>query len=188
MNSFSPNTVIESAKVNENFDDLADGTAIQSGAITTAKIADDAVTPAKWVNPYCFRAYPSVATTVADAADTKITFGTEDYDYNNNFASSTYTVPVNGVYNFSGRVEYATSIASGVNAYTVLYVNGSPTVKGSQLGSAFVTSAGMILSTDIKLNAGDTVELWAYQDSAGTEATATASASIWFAGHLVHAI
>lgn len=188
MNSFSPNTVIESAKVNENFDDLADGTAIQSGAITTAKIADDAVTPAKWVNPYCFRAYPSVATTVADAADTKITFGTEDYDYNNNFASSTYTVPVNGVYNFSGRVEYATSIASGVNAYTVLYVNGSPTVKGSQLGSAFVTSAGMIISADVKLNAGDTVELWAYQDSAGTEATATASASIWFAGHLVHAI
>ena len=33
LNSFSPNTVIESAKINANFDGLADGTLIQDGTI-----------------------------------------------------------------------------------------------------------------------------------------------------------
>lgn len=156
--------------------------------VTTAKINDGAVTPAKWTNPYCFRAYPSSGTTIADGANTKILFQTEDYDYNNNFASSTYTAPVAGVYHFNGRVGFATTIASGVLAYLVLYVNGAETIYGNALSTAYTTASAFVISGDIKLNANDTVELWMYQDSGGTEATQASSVAVWFAGHLVHKV
>lgn len=47
LNSFTPNTPIESSKVNANFSGLADGTEINDSAITTAKINDGAVTADK---------------------------------------------------------------------------------------------------------------------------------------------
>lgn len=138
-------------------------------------------------NPYCFRAYASGATTISDGAYTKVLLATESYDYNNNFANSTYTVPVTGVYHFDGRVEYATAISTGVACVNAIYINGAAAITGTQLGTGFTTSAFMTVSGDIPCTAGDTIELYAYQDSAGTEATTT-NGTTWLDGHLVHAV
>ena len=55
--TFTPNTVIESSKIDDNFAGLANGAEIQTGAIT----------PGKWKNAYCFRAWDSGGTTLTDA-------------------------------------------------------------------------------------------------------------------------
>ena len=42
MNIFTPNTVIESAKLNQNFEGLADGSDVEDGAISATKLDADA--------------------------------------------------------------------------------------------------------------------------------------------------
>lgn len=138
-------------------------------------------------NPYCFRAYASGNTTIADNADTKVLFATEEYDHNNNFSSSTYTAPITGIYHFDGKVAFNTTIASGVLAYPLIYVNGASVFTGMALGSAFTTAAAFTISGDVSVTAAQTVELWMYQDSGGTEATQASQSNTWFSGHLVHA-
>lgn len=170
------------------FEALQSGLALTDSAITTAKIANAAVTPAKWTNPYCFRAYASGATTIADGTDTKVLFATEEYDYNSNFASSTYTAPVNGVYHFDGRVAFNTSIASAVLAYALIYVNGAIAFTGVAQSAGYATAAAFTVSGDVYVGAGQAVELWMYQDSGGTEATQASQGNTWFSGHLVHAV
>lgn len=156
--------------------------------IGTSSISDDAITPAKWTNPYCFRAYASSGTSIADAGSgTKVNFQTEDYDYNNNFASSTYTAPVAGVYHFNARVELTTTISGGIAFYVFLKVNSTEITRGSQRGASFATSDGVVLSDDILLAANDTVTIYAYQDSHGAESTYTGTEHTFFSGHLVHA-
>lgn len=151
-------------------------------------IGDGVITPVKWSNPYCFSAYASSGTSISDNSPTKVDFATENYDLNNNFASSTYTAPVDGIYNFTGRVEYATSISGGVASYVAIYVNGSLKIKGVQFGvSATETSSACIASGDVQLSATDTVEIYAFQNSDGAETTVAAANSTWFCGHLVAA-
>lgn len=153
--------------------------------VTTAKIADDAVTPAKWVNPYCFRAYDSGGTTLTDAAAVKINLATESYDYNNNFASSTYTVPVSGVYHFSAAL-ISSPIATHVGASLRITKNSTTVFYGA--ASSDSTGYLATASGDVLCTAGDTIELYFFQNSAGNETSVTGSDSTWMSGHLVHAI
>lgn len=165
---------------------IKDGKLNTNNSVVTANITAASVTPAQWTNPYCFRAYASGATTIADAAPTKVLLATENYDYNNNFATSTYTAPVAGVYHFDGRLEFATAIASGVAAFPAVYVNGAEAFRGSTLGTGtFTTGSFTTISSDILLAAGDTVDFYMYQDSAGTEDAITGSSKTFFSGHLV---
>jgi len=139
-------------------------------------------------NPYCFRAYGSGSTTLTDEAFVKIAFATEVYDYNNNFASSTYTAPVAGVYHFDSLVIHATVSVASIEAATLIYVNGSLHTSGPSLLPSGVFLSGFPASADILLAANDTVEIYHYQNSNGNEATNTSSGKTWFSGHLVHAV
>lgn len=57
--------------------------------ITTAMIADAAVTKAKMTNPYKFYAYRSAAHNSSGSL-TKVPYESEVYDSNNNFSTATY--------------------------------------------------------------------------------------------------
>lgn len=201
-NTFSANTTISSSKVNANEDtiynefngnissanlatDAVVTAKIADSNVTTTKIADAAVTPAKWTNPYCFRARASVATTLTDGAPTRVTFGTEIYDYNNNFSSPTYTAPVAGVYTFSSVVGI-TNAATMVDCYLTLYVNGAASTRGGRYTMS--ADSAPIITCDVLLAANDTVEIYAYQNSAGNETSVANADETWFSGHLVHAV
>lgn len=139
-------------------------------------------------NPYCFKAYDSAGTTLTDASFIKIALATEVYDYNNNFASSTYTAPVAGVYHFDSSLRYNTSASTPVEALSIIYVNGSANIYGE---SGPPTTGGTVrkqVSGELLLAANDTVELYHYQDSATAEATTAGVTATWFSGHLVHAV
>lgn len=152
-----------------------DGTGIADGAATKSNI-------------YCFRAYDSGGTTLTDGAIVQINLATESYDYGSNFASSAYTVPINGVYHFDGLVTITGAIVTPVNMTAYVYVNGAGT-NGFQAMNILhsVANSAVSISGDILLAAGAVVTLRCYQDSAGNEATTTTSAATFFSGHLVHA-
>lgn len=135
-------------------------------------------------NPYCFRAYDSGGTTLTDNTAVKINLATENYDYNNNFATSTYTAPVAGVYHFDGCV-LSSALSTPVNSYTAIYKNGALAFYGQQTVPS-VNGTLNNVSGDILLAAGDTIDMYHLQNSAGNETTGTAATDTWLSGHLVH--
>jgi hypothetical protein len=100
------------------------------------------------VNGPAFSAYQSSAQTIATNTTTKVTFDTEEFDTNSNFASSRFTPTVAGYYQINTFVSWGTptwgdgylfkngssfkqifysysASVSGVNGSTLIYLNGS---------------------------------------------------------------
>lgn len=137
-------------------------------------------------NPYCFRAYNSVATTLTDAAVVQVSFGTEEYDYNNNFASNAYTAPFAGVYHFDFSW-VMTGSATNVRGMALVYKNGAEAARGAPVVPS-TAAGGASISLDLLLAAGDVITFRAFQDSAGDETTQTGSNLTYCSGHLVHKV
>lgn len=128
-------------------------------------------------NPYKFSVYRNSAASVA-VSFTKVTFDTEDYDSNNNFASGTYTAPVAGFYNFEWNLGLSTAAGNAVSA---IYKNGSVYAWGAEVASGG-NSGGAI---PMFLAATDTIEI--YGSAAGT-ATLNVGGSprkTYFSGYLI---
>ena len=172
--------------VNDYNNNIDNSNIAAAAAISGTKLANATVTPAKWTNPYAFKAYDSAGTTLTDGVYVKIALATESYDYNSNFASSTYTAPVAGVYHLSAGVQ-STALASGAAAWITLYKNGAAIMYSDAVAPP---NTGLIanVSGDLLLAQGDTIELYCRQDSAGNETAVTGEANTWMAGHLVHQV
>ena len=93
-------------------------------------------------NMPAFSAYQSSAQTLSNATTTKITFTTEVFDTNNNFASSTFTPTVAGYYQVNCGITVSTATViilfffkNGSAFYRIANTNSSPasTVSGSNL-------------------------------------------------------
>jgi hypothetical protein len=146
------------------------GTAnIADNAITTAKIAAGAVVQADLASNVAgtgpaFSAFQSSAQTLGNLSNTKLTFTTEVFDTNNNFASSTFTPTVAGYYQIncgfsvgaSGTVMILTLFKNGSGIYKFVNSNGSAasTVSGSGLvylnGSTdYVEVYGLLVSGQV---------------------------------------
>jgi hypothetical protein len=141
-------------------------------------------------NMPAFSAYGDTAQTISSATFTKVTFGTEDFDTNSNFASSTFTPTVAGYYqlNLTGVLLGATSITRGIVA---LYKNGSAVSRISDL--SVTTSSVLTLSGSMIVYANgstDYFEMYVYATGAGTLQTSQTGASTStsrFSGSLLRA-
>lgn len=165
--------------VSAHMEALQDGTALANSSITTPKIANDAVTPAKWDNPYMFRARRVSAQNMGNAAFAIVNFDTEDYDRNNNFDVTTnvgrYTAPVAGYYQFNARI--AGSATSQM--LIALYKNGSLYARGSHsLGNG---TYGAVYSDVVQSAANDYWEIYSFGSGGALEV----STPIYFSGYLV---
>ena len=108
-----------------------------------------------------FSAYQSSSQTLSGSTDTKITFTTEEFDTNNNFASSTFTATVAGHYLFAGAMQInALAGNTFLTGHSTIYKNGSRFAVGQYSG---VSSTNIVspVSCIISLNANDTVEFYA---------------------------
>ena len=82
-----------------------------AGAVNSTYITDAAVTQAKLAanvagNGPVFEATAAGSQSINSGAYTKVLFATENYDTNNNFASSTFTPTVAGYYQIGGNVTF----------------------------------------------------------------------------------
>jgi hypothetical protein len=127
-----------------------------------------------------FSAYASAGTSLGADAYTKITLAVEDFDTNNNFASSRFTPTVAGYYSFHGSVG-----ASGAYVQAALYKNGSRIVSGTYYNAG--TSQTSHVSGLFYMNGStDYVELYAYAGVAVT--SASGASSVFLHGFLARAV
>ena len=110
-----------------------------------------------------FSAYSSTTQTgVVNSVFTKVLFDTEEYDTNNNFASSRFTPTVAGYYQVTARTDW--SITSGA-CFLTIYKNGTG-YKGGQLNGATGSGVGPIASALVYCNGStDYIEIYAYQNN-----------------------
>ena len=128
-----------------------------------------------------FRAYQSTAQSALTAnIETKILLQTEDFDTNNNFASSRFTPTVAGYYqiNASMQINGSTTVA-----YVILYKNGS----AYRYGSLVATTTNNPISTvsDIVYLNGSTDYIEMYGASGLSQAPAASSTLTSMSGCLI---
>ena len=114
---------------------------------------------------------------------TKVTFGTEQFDTNNNFASSTFTPTVAGYYQLNTSVNFGGN-ATATYANIFLYKNNAPF---RSLTSIIVTGALSISgSCLVYANGTDYFEIYAYTGQSSVSLYGDGSNNYtWFNGVLV---
>jgi hypothetical protein len=133
-----------------------------------------------------FNAYKSTDQNLTSGVTTKVTFDTEAFDTNSNFASSTFTPTVAGYYLLSfGADMYATALTRGV-----LWAKKNGTTDQAYVGMWNIAASTEIVasgSTIVYAN-GTTDYFEIYAVMAGTSpkiySTSNPSAT-WFAGSLI---
>ena len=134
-------------------------------------------------NMPAFSAYQSSAQSLSSGTSTKITFDTEEFDTNNNFASSRFTPTVAGYYQLNARVRPNNTNAE---AEISIYKNGSSFKNGSNVSPSIGNQNGTIISSLVYANGStDYFEIYVYLGSAGT--TSSNNSSTWFNGCLMRA-
>lgn len=144
------------------------GTLVSTGS--TAGVSQAMLASGVAGNGPAFSAYQSSATSLPNNTATKLLFGTEVFDTNSNFASSTFTPTVAGYYQINGKVSI--SVNSTNSRWVALYKNGSKVtdigwVVGN--GTNYAECGGSYL---IYMNGStDYLDLYAYQNSGSTLST-----------------
>lgn len=138
-------------------------------------------------NPYKFSAYCSTGKAIASTT-LVVDFQTELFDTNNNFASSTYTAPVDGFYQINTQV-WMGSAGAGTTEYSILALrkNGSTTgmpeserMNGSGDSNRLMRPK---ISFLIQLAAGD--QLTVAATLVGSRDIVAGQAQTWVNGYLV---
>ena len=129
-----------------------------------------------------FKVRTSSSISVGAAASTKVIWNIEDWDTDNSFASSTFTVPSDkaGKYVFFASNEILGSI-SGRTSQLRFYLNGvnqpHATYNVTTWGTAAVTIIG---SYSANLSVSDTVEIYIYSDNDAGKTTGTTNNTYWY--------
>ena len=129
-----------------------------------------------------FSAYSNTSQSVTSSAYAKVLFDTEEFDTNNNFASSRFTPTVAGYYQLSTMVAWLSVSANVV--FITLYKNGS-VVKHLSRTPKTAQYIWMTGSTLVYANGTDYFEIYAYQDSGSTMTIDSGIGYTWFNGCLM---
>jgi len=112
---------------------------------------------------------------ISNNANTKIKFGTENYDLGGNFnmTLNRFVAPMRGIYQFYGKVTYNNSTVLAANDIFQLYIykNGAVTSAGKVINVGETTRTGFKFQDiylTINLDKNDYIELYAYQASGTT--------------------
>lgn len=140
-------------------------TYINTGAVTQTKIA----TGVAGTGP-AFSAYSATNQSISAGVPTKVICGTEEFDTNSNFDTSTsrFTPTVAGYYQCTGSVE---SNAAGTDTYFVamLYKNGSRITSGTNYPTNVSAGPNALVTSLIYCNGStDYVEFYGQRQSAST--------------------
>lgn len=129
-----------------------------------------------------FSAYEGSAQTLSAGVVTKLIFGTEYFDTNNNFASSRFTPTVAGYYQLSA----ATYINTNGTKLLMLYGNGSLLFEfGRNASGTDTTMSGSAVA--YANGTTDYFEIYAFSSVLASAGAAASNSLKWFTGALVRA-
>lgn len=128
-----------------------------------------------------FSVYPTGSQTLSTNTLTKITWDTEVFDTNNNFASSRFTPTVAGYYLINALVNVNSSYC---RIYLAVYKNGSLYHTGPDSGSS---SVGAMPITDIVYLNGTTDYIEIYAQFGTGQNVSNSNLYTWFNGCLLRA-
>jgi hypothetical protein len=119
-------------------------------------------------NMPAFSAYKTGSQSITSATFTKITFDAEEFDTNNNFASSRFTPTVAGYYQINGAFSMEDSTGAITRMICIIYKNGSEFKRGNDLTVAAGLGYMPTITSLIYFNGTtDYVELYAYLTGIG---------------------
>ena len=115
-----------------------------------------------------FNVTSSASQSASDNTYTQITFGTEEFDNGNNFASNTYTVPSNGQYFFHTNVYIqGNNSHTGAQYVQLFYKNGSAVDNARTVYWDNANETKLVQLTTVatlNLSANDTIKVYAKGD------------------------
>ena len=149
---------------------------------TAPTITGATITVAATAAP-AFSAYQSSAQNITNATITKVTFTSEEFDTNNNYASSTFTPTVAGYYQVNGCLAFVSPVSTSV---IIVYKNGVR-FKDGVLGSpTALTNQGSNVSALIYMNGStDYLELYGFHSAGSTVATVATVYAVYFQASMV---
>jgi hypothetical protein len=131
-----------------------------------------------------FSACSTANQTISNETSTKILFDTENFDTNNNFASSRFTPTVAGYYQISGATRV---VANSTGEFFIgIGKNGSVIYRGMNSNFAStIALVGLTVSGLVYLNGStDYVEMFVYQGTGSSKAITGDIAITWMTGFL----
>lgn len=134
-----------------------------AGALTVQK---DGVTQGVYGNIPAFSAYKSANQTLSQNTTTKVTFDSEAYDTNNNFASNAFTPTVAGYYHVSGNMFLNGTYSRNYLVSLLTYKNGAAfarNVVSVAMGNGGDFSIAVAMPPVYMNGTTDYLELYAYQ-------------------------
>jgi hypothetical protein len=132
----------------------------QAPVLPAASIPQAALAAGVAGNGPAFSAYQAGALSLSASTNTKITFDTEEFDTNSNFASSRFTPTVAGYYQINSGVSFGPSAG-----LVSIYKNGSEYKRGIQ---SIASGVGFTVFSVVYLNgSSDYVEIYANSTSGG---------------------
>jgi len=135
-------------------------------------------------NMPAFSVSQSTLQSLAASTFTKLNLQTEEFDTNNNFASSRFTPTVAGYYQINGSVGLS---AVGGILTSLIYKNGVQYKSGSFILNSNLGSVAGVSSIVYLNGSTDYVELFGFQSSAGSADTIANSVFTFMNGLLVRA-
>lgn len=125
--------------------------------------------------------------TIATNTNTKVTWGTEEFDVGNVFASDKFTCDVAGKYHFYAAVKYTSSAL--YDNVIWLYKNGSQFRHANYFiaydGGANTGRPTMQLEATVDLAVNDYMEVWVHQESGGDLDVDGSTQASWFTGYKI---
>jgi hypothetical protein len=137
-------------------------------------------------NMPAFSAYKSSNQSVTSGVVTKVTFDTEEFDTNNNFASSRFTPTVAGYYQINSMINSYDASSGGSYSACYIFKNGSR----YQDGTFILTVGKGVVNSLVYLNGStDYIEIYVNIGavSAAVYGTTLGSGQTWVNGSLVRA-
>jgi hypothetical protein len=136
-------------------------------------------------NMPAFSVSSTALVSAAASTFTKVTYDTEDFDTNSNFASSRFTPTVAGYYQFNTTISFSANLATGGGLIT-FYKNGARFLDGPFIILSASTTQFASCSGIIYLNGStDYVEIYGYQTTASAMNIGSAASTVKFTGCLV---
>ena len=139
------------------------------------------------VNGPAFRAYIAGSQSITSGSQQKVIFGSETFDTNSNFASSTFTPTVEGYYQLNATVRIAGSSGTGECMITI-WKNGSEYARGlNESGTEQGASWYSMQVSDLAYANGSTdyFEIYIQQTSGGNRDTTAGQNISYFSGAMV---